>query len=385
MNESDAARQSTCVTPLIPIDGGKTYTISPKIAVDDLAAANRARTYSENGTALPVMDFILNDDGSVTFTTPEYSVGIRFTTYKSVIGYSLEEMINKFKNEFMLVEGTSAPESYIPHIPAKNTMKNIEIPDKSVTAAKVAEGSFLPMKGKRIANFGDSIFGNARPPQDISTMLAARTGATVYNCAFGGCRMGKHVGHWDAFSMYQLAAAIAAGDYSVQDDALNYSDRTSYAEEPLEAIKSIDFSTLDVITIAYGVNDFNGSNPIDNEENPMDTTTLCGALRYSIQTLLTAYPQLRIFILLPTYSYRMDEDGAFTEDMDTITNSLGKTLSDYSQALAGVAKEYKLPVIDNYTGLGVNKLNREIYLGDGTHHNQAGRELLADHIAHAMW
>lgn len=112
---------------------------------------------------------------------------------------------------------------------------------------------------------------------------------------------------------------------------------------------------------------------------------MCGALRYSIETLLTAFPQLRIFILLPTYSYRKDSNGAFTEDMDTITNSLGKTLAEYSQALADVAKMYKLPVIDNYNELGVNKLNREKYLADGAHHTQAGLELLAKHIAHKLW
>ena len=185
--------------------------------------------------------------------------------------------------------------------------------------------------------------------------------------------------------MYRLATAIASGDYSVQDDALTYDDRPSYAAEPVAEIKAIDFSALDIMTIAYGVNDFTGNNPIDNAENPLDTTTLCGALRYSIETLLTAFPQLRIFILLPTYSYRKDGSGAFTEDMDTITNSLGKTLAEYSQSLADVAKAYKLPVIDNYNELGVNKLNREKYLADGAHHTQAGLELLAEHIAHALW
>lgn len=370
---NESKRANYCVTPPMPIEGGKTYTIAPKIVVDNIAAANRARTFSADGAPLAVMEFILNDDGSVTFTTPQYSEKIMFSVHKQTIANNvISNVIERFRNSFMLVEGTSAPESYIPYIPAQNTLRNIDIPDESVTAAKVSKGSFLPMKGKTIANFGDSIFGNTRPPLDLSSKIAARTGATVYNCAFGGCRMGPHGGHWDAFSMYRLATAIANNDYSVQDEAISYSDRTSYAEEPLAAIKSIDFATLDVMTIAYGVNDFNGNNPIDNAENPLDTTTLCGALRYSIETLLTAFPQLRIFILLPTYSYRKNGSGAFTEDMDTITNSLGKTLAEYSQALADVAKAYKLPVIDNYNELGVNKLNREKYLADGAHHTQAG-------------
>ena len=71
--------------------------------------------------------------------------------------------------------------------------------------------------------------------------------------------MGPHFGHWDAFSMYRLATAIASGDYSVQDDALTYDDRPSYAAEPVAEIKAIDFSALDIMTIAYGVNDFTGN------------------------------------------------------------------------------------------------------------------------------
>ena len=387
---NESTRANYCVTPPIPIEGGRTYTFSPQIAPTSLAAKNLARTYTSGDVAFGEMEFTTNEDGSKTFTTPDGSAAIRFTVNKGTFncGTNMAATIEKFNISFMLVEGTSAPENYIPYVPAQNTLRNIEIPDGSVKLSKIGGDSIpalLPLKGKVIANFGDSIFGNARPPLDISTMLAARTGATVHNCAFGGCRMGPHSGHWDAFSMYRLAEAIASGDYSVQDEAITYSDRTSYAEEPLAEIKAIDFATLDIMTIAYGVNDFNGSNPIDNADDPKDTATVCGALRYSIEALLTAYPQLRIFILLPTYSFTMDDEGAFVEDMDTKVNSLGKTLGEYSQAIADVAKAYKLPVIDNYNGLGVNRLNRNQYLSDGAHHNTAGRELLADHIARALW
>ena len=114
---------------------------------------------------------------------------------------------------------------------------------------------------------------------------------------------------------------------------------------------------------------------------------MCGALRYSIETLLNAFPQLRIFVLLPTYRFTMDSDGNFSEDSSTMTNSLGKTLPEYVQAMADAAKAYGLPVIDNYYGLGVNKWSRTQYFSgsDGVHHNTAGRELLAAHIAQALW
>ena len=75
--------------------------------------------------------------------------------------------------------------------------------------------TYTPLKGKTIANFGDSIFGNRRPPNDVSTALAEITGATVYNLGFGGCRMAKHDTNWDPFSMYRLADSIATNDFTV--------------------------------------------------------------------------------------------------------------------------------------------------------------------------
>lgn len=390
VNESTYAKY--CVTPPIPIEGGKTYTCAPALGPTSLADKNRARTYTEAGAAFDAMTFTINEDGSATFTTPVGSAYIRFTANKETLtlGTNLADTIAKFNTRFMLVEGTSAPESFVPYIPAQNTLRNIEIPDGSVKLSKIggdARPLLLPLAGKTIANFGDSIFGNARPPLDVSTFLAEGTGAAVRNCAFGGCRMGPHTGHWDAFSMYRLAEAIAGGDYSVQDEAINYDDRTSYAEEPLAEIKSIDFSALDILTIAYGTNDFTGANPIDNADDPLDTSTVCGALRYSIKTMLTAFPQLHIFVLLPTYRFTMDDDGNFSEDSSAMTNSLGRTLPEYVQAMAEAARAYGVPVVDNYHGLGVNRWSRAQYFSgsDGVHLNEAGRRLMAARLARELW
>lgn len=392
---NDATRKAYCVTPHIPVNGGVTYTIAPAPFPNSLAAKNSISFYDSNGTAFPAPTIIRNDDDSVTFTAPGGAATVRFTAYRPNYGgtsISLETLITNFNLVTMIVEGTDLPSEYVPYYPAGNAMKNIAIPDKSVTLETIGDDSapvIAPLLGKTVANFGDSIFGNARPPVDVSTYIADNTGATVYNCAFGGCRMGVHTGHWDAFSMYRLADAIANNDYSLQDEALGYDDRTSYAEEPLAEIKSIDFSSLDILTIAYGANDFTGNNAVDNAENPLDTNTFCGAFRYSVETLLTALPNLRIFVLLPTWRFWVDADNnnAYVEDTSTYTNSLGKTLAEYSEALAEAAKGYNLPVIDNYTELGINKFNRYQYFNanDGAHHAENGRKLLAKHIAAKLW
>lgn len=250
--------------------------------------------------------------------------------------------------------------------------------------------SYLPLFGKTIVNFGDSIFGNARPPEDISSFLAGMTGATVYNCGFGGCRMSYHESaNYDAFSMTKLADAIAGNDFSVQDAAIANTDGDSipgYFAESVELLKTIDFSAVDIVTIAYGTNDFNGV-PLDNNENGIDTTSFGGALRYSIETILMAYPGIRIFVCSPTYRFWIDENNAFIEDTDTKANGLSYTTIDIVGKAGDIAKSYKLPFIDNYYSLGINKVNRGQYfpVNDGAHHNVYGRKLIAAHMAKELF
>ena len=250
------------------------------------------------------------------------------------------------------------------------------------------------LKDKVIVNFGDSIFGNYLYPNDISTELAKLTDATVHNCAFGGCRMGYHTqSMYDAFSMYRLADAIATKDWSLQDNAISSANILN-KQEHLDTLKSLDFNDVDIVTIAYGTNDcYSGSLATDNADNLYDTTTFGGALRYSIETLLNAYPHLKIFICSQTYRFWVDDNNVFTEDSDTKTSSKENTLTDFVEKTKEIAKEYKLPYIDNYYSLGINKFNKLNYFGipsgsssiDGTHPILAGRRLIAAHIANELF
>jgi len=251
------------------------------------------------------------------------------------------------------------------------------------------------LKGKTIVNFGDSIFGNYRYPNDISTEISRLTDATVHNCGFGGCRMAKHtIANFDAFSMKSLVSAIVSNDFSIQDAAIESGKIAetegtgklpSYFENTLALLKSIDFTDVDIITIAYGTNDFAGNIVIDDETNLYNTDCFAGALRYSIETLLNTYPHLKIFICSQTYRFWADKenDYAFINDSDTRTRNDGKMLTDFVEKTKEVAVEYRLPYIDNYYSLGMNKFNRSIYFSktDGTHPLLTGRRLIAEHIA----
>lgn len=242
-----------------------------------------------------------------------------------------------------------------------------------------------PLTGKKVVCFGDSLFGMNRDSSGTPSQIAEKTGATVYNVGFGGCRMSVHpTSGYAEFSMWALAKAIAENNFSSQESAA--SKGSDYFVAQLETLKSIDFNTIDYVVIHYGTNDFTGQIDIGTDSSADDYTTLSGALRYSVEKLLTAYPKLRIFVSVPVYRF-WTSNGVNTYS-DTYTNNKGNKLTDFVEAIRNVAREYNLPVIDGYYGLGINKTNAETFLSDGTHHNAAGRErfgeFIGNHLAYSQ-
>lgn len=243
------------------------------------------------------------------------------------------------------------------------------------------------LKGKTIVNFGDSIFGNFRAPEDISTYLADITGAVTYNVGFGGCRMGEHIfPQFDRFCMYRLAYSVVSRDFSLQDESFSYEpigqELPDYFGASLELLKSIDFDKVDIITIAYGTNDFTAKLPLENPDDPYDVKSFAGALRYSIETLKKAFPHVKMIICSQLYRFWRDADGNFLEDSDERALDNQK-LTDFVAKTKEVAENYGLYFIDNYNGSGINKQNIDVCFSktDGTHPMPAGRKLVAVNMA----
>lgn len=229
------------------------------------------------------------------------------------------------------------------------------------------------LAGRKIVVFGDSLIGMTRDQTSVPAYAAAYTGAKVYNVGFGGCRMAKHPSNgYAAFSMWALADAVASGDYATQEaQAPSGSD---YFASQLDVLKSIDFTSVDAIVIHYGTNDFAANVPLDDSANLLSTDTVCGALRYSIKKVLTAFPKIKIFVSLPLYR-TWSGVGA-----ETYKNTLEKTLPEYDSAMKTVAEEHNLPTIDGYKRLGINTINSGAYLSDGTHLNDFGRRQFGELI-----
>ena len=242
------------------------------------------------------------------------------------------------------------------------------------------------LKGKTIVNFGDSIFGNFRAPEDISSFIEERTGAKAYNVGFGGCRMAKHVlPQFGRFSMYKLADAITKRDFSAQDEAFDLEPigepLPDYFKASLELLKSIDFEKVDIITIAYGTNDYTGQQVLDSSDK-YDTDAYGGALRYSIEKIKRRYPHIKIAICSQLYRCWRDNDGNLTDDSDSRVIN-GKKLADFVEKTEEISKEYGLLFINNYLESGINKesISKCFSKTDGAHPLPYGRMLIAENIS----
>ena len=249
------------------------------------------------------------------------------------------------------------------------------------------------LNGLKILAFGDSITGNYGFGDNISYFVENGTGAKTYNAGFGGCRMEKISETGSAaeiaaltnpFAMCELVDQLALPNTDPDKWAAQDTAAAAFIESPrfnriitlrLDILKTIDLENIDIVTIAYGTNE--AGYPQDNPENPYDKYTYAGATRYSIEKLLEINPKLHIVLLTPIYRHSFSSGSG---DSDSYVNSdTGLSLLDNINTLKSVGLEYKVPVIDMYHDLGINKENYETYFGDedepddGTHVNSYGR------------
>lgn len=228
--------------------------------------------------------------------------------------------------------------------------------------------------GRKLVCFGDSITAFSNYPDRIADRLGFKE---AINVGFGGERMGQHPdADHDKFSMYQLAEAIRTNNFSAQTTAA--ATLTQHADA-LARLTAINWSEVATVTIAYGTNDFGGDLPIGTSA---DTTgaTFRGAIKLTIERLLTAYPRLELVFVTPMWRQRQATgDG---KDATNYPNGLGEYLVEYVDAELDQAALYQIPALDNYRSCGINLQTHAVYLDDGLHaRTEPGNELLAKRIS----
>lgn len=411
---------------VMPNLGAGTYTLSCGNA-EALGDNNTYLNVAIDRSYAAIYARLNSVDGKTTFTVPEGSqvtaIRIRISASVTVpanfkIYPQCEEGTEKtafVKHEGTVLEPTSASVEGVAifqdytYICAQSgvtggvtfDVSRIDDLDVRVTALENAPNVYHKFVGKRIVCFGDSITGNYQPPDDYPSMIAEITGATVYNAGFGGCCMSDNGQIRKDFTMCRLADAIVGGtgnygDFTTQRNSgvsITYGGTSiDYVPIRLTMLESIDWTTIDYITIAYGTNDWNGNYGLDNENDPDDTTTYIGAFRYAIEKILTKFPNIKVMVITPLWRWWDTNTGMPSEihtdyiDSNDYAKGTGYKLWQYGDALVEAAKWYHIPVFDLYWNCMMTKQNRFEYFNtnDGTHPKHNGIVLMSEMISAHM-
>lgn len=179
----------------------------------------------------------------------------------------------------------------------------------------------------------------------------------IINCGFGGTKM---TGDNSIFNFIHLCETIVSDEADKWDDYdTAVLTNTDFAEH-LTALKSVDWNTIDAITIWYGANDYVSNVPVGSGYNETETN-YDGACAKGIKMLQTKYPHLQVLLISPIWGIRD------SKDVDTEANTAGLTMPDYVNSLSNVSSRLHCPIVDLYRTSQFNSVNKLMYSSDATH------------------
>lgn len=258
-----------------------------------------------------------------------------------------------------------------------------------------SEGRLIPTGSPdTIVAFGNAPFADHRGTENnLANMIAEATGATVYNCSISNSYLAcespyfnPQVAPMDIYSLYWLIyLAIFDGNISAnfQQAAEALGDALPpEAQEVYDTLTTLDFNTVDVVTIMYDASDYLMGHGMYSDENSTDIQQFTGNLEASIELLQHYYPHIRIIVMSPTYAYALDEEGNYVSsdmyvygDMDVLsTYAIRQCMSCLSRSVSFVDHLYGTVHEDNATE----------YLVDHVHLNQKARELITQRFMDAL-
>ena len=341
------------------ISSNTDYITTPKIPVDanstvSFAFCRFVAQYDADGVFISGKYTDLNNAESATVTMAATAAFFRVSV--AVANYLYRAMV---------VKGT-LPADYAPY--------RISVP-------------FLPSyskyDGKKVVILGDSTtaYKEEWNAANIGMYIRKATNMSVQNCAMWSARAALDQSSAEvinAFAICSLADGIATGVWTAQDiigQTTGYEDH----EVQLEKLKAIDFSKVDFLVILIGTNDLVSDTPFEIDGQPLSKNSVNGAIRYAVSTILGEYPQIKILLCSPIFRF----DPTTGADYEVSGRKIQDFVDDYNT----LGEELHIPVLD-MLNIGVNKYNCDLYYGenggDGTHENNAMKEIIGNRIAGAL-
>ena len=143
----------------------------------------------------------------------------------------------------------------------------------------------------------------------------------------------------------------------------------------------LDFTECDLVTIAYGVNDWHYSCNIGSfETSTVGDDTMVGNMRYVIEKILSVNPNVKIVIIMPLNSSKYGGDINTNWGLGSSLPTSG-TLQSVIDAQKTVCEYYGIQYIDQTKTGVINRFNIQALLPDGLHPAQDGYLQIARYIA----
>lgn len=148
--------------------------------------------------------------------------------------------------------------------------------------------------------------------------------------------------------------------------------------------RNTDFTPFNLVTLAFGVNDWKGNIPLGTIDDSTDTpTTIYGGMKATIEAIIASNPYCKIVVITPINCVGYDFNYG-TEETNwglSKTFSNNGTLEDIFLAMVNVCEYYGIEYVDMTHKSVVNRKNILKCLTDGVHPNAETHTLLAHELA----
>lgn len=144
-------------------------------------------------------------------------------------------------------------------------------------------------------------------------------------------------------------------------------------------VKNIDFTQFDFVTMAYGVNDWKYNCTLGTFNDDFETpTTIYGAMRSTIETIIASNPLCKIFMISPVNCSAFGSESGNWGIGYSFTNN--GTLEQIYEAEKEVADYYGIEFIDILHNSIINRKNIKTCLIDNVHPTAETHTVLAHEI-----
>lgn len=328
------------------IVNNSSYYVSDYIEVKPLTYYVVPNTASQVGSYFDENKTYLGQLKRSAMSQPYSDKTIIFTTsttkYIRVNGFSgvATAFVTCPINEYMVIEGQTYPENYIPYNGLKPFVKLECIPENKELVDKVNRSNIL--YGKTLMTIGDSI------TRGLMIDVSEETG---YEMTYGGLTAYRN-------NMTFINTGWSGG--TIANDNVKPFINNGSINVALGDI------TPDYLTIWYGWNDYAREAILLGDIDSTDETTYYGAWNIALNLLINKYPTTKIGVVVP---YGMN--------------------AEWRQAVRDVAKKWGVPyldlyenqscIFDNESGVepSIAELRKATFLADHCHPNSAGYEWLS--------